>query len=334
MLSIIRMHARTKTARNRNASNIAAKRGVITQAVLALAMEDGHGSGFGEAYMPWMRIRRRLSSPVSNLMLLPTPVHARPLHLLARTESAAALVAAWLGATEIREQFPLWPEVHLAPFSGIHDGDGAERHMLPGLMSIAEDLGIKHGFYPGTKLPYVATTDLLIRFGDASRQRFAFWACKPAEQLRRGARGAERRWERIRLEEAYAAQCGSVHRVVDGEQFERRLTDNLDWLTPLRSEWLKYEGSAVLEDFSGYCAEQLRTVPVRVAVAVAAEKNGLDRANMLKLAWLLFRIATWRGDFDIDLSQPLLTTKMARTGGARFKQALTEALAPVAGVAP
>lgn len=284
--------------------------------------------------MPWIRIRRRLSSPVSNLMLLPTPVHARPLHLLARTESAAALIAVWLGATEIREQFPLWPEVHLAPFSGIRDDDGFERHMLPGLMSIAEDLGIKHGFYPGTKLPFVATTDLLVRFGEAGRQRFAFWACKPAEQLRRGARGAERRWERIRLEKAYAAQCGSVHRVLDGEQFERRLTDNLDWLTPLRSDWLQYEGSAVLEDFSGYCAEQLRSVPVRVAVAAAAEANGLDKANMLKFPWLLFRIAAWRGDFDIDLSQPLLTTKMARTGGARFKQTLLNSLAPEAGGAP
>lgn len=327
------MSARTKTARNKNASNIAAKRGVITKAILALAREDGHGSGLGETYMPWIRIRRRLSSPVSNLMLLPTPVHARPLHLLARTESAAALVAAWLGAREIREQFPLWPEAHLAPFSGIRDGEGGERHMLPGLMSIAEDLGIRHGFYPGTKLPYVATTDLLVRFGDAGKQRFAFWACKPAEQLRRGARGAERRWERLRLEEAYAAHCGSVHRVLDGEQFDRRLTDNLDWLIPLRSEWLQYESSAVLEDFSGYCFERLVVMPIRVAVATAAEQIGLDMSNKMKMPWLLFRIATWSGYFDIDLSQPLLTTKMARTGGARFKQAMLNALAPEAGVA-
>lgn len=328
------MAVRKKSAFKINASNIAAKRGRITEAVLALAKEDGHGSGTGDDYMPWIRIRRRLSSPVSNLMLLPTPIQARPLHLLARTESATALVAAWLGATEIREQFPLWPEAHLAPFSGIRSGDGGERHMLQGLMSIAEDLGIKHGFYPGTQLPYVATTDLLVRFGDSRKQRFAFWACKPAEHLRTGACGAERRWERLRLEQAYAEQCGSVHRVLDGEQFDRRLTDNLDWLTPLRSEWLQFQECAILENFTGHCAEKLVDSPIRIAVAAAAVRAGVDMTNDLKLPWLLFRIATWKGSFDIDLSQPLLTTKMARTGGSRFKQELLNTLAPEAGIAP
>lgn len=312
-----------------NSSNISGHKGVMTASKLAAAIEAGHGQGRNEEYWPWLRVRRRLSSPVSNLLVVPTPVHKRPLHLLARTEFAAALVGCWLGAKEVREQLPMWIQAHPHPNSSPLRAALGQDPMVRGLLEIAEELGIRHGVYPGTRLPYIGTVDLVLNFErqgmGAEHQRqlsegLVFWPCKPAGLLKDGVRGAPRRLERLRLDEAYANECGGFHALIDGTQFSKELVANLDWMMPLHSEWMKYGESACLQEFAACCDQLLSRLPIREAVQTADNTLGVSDQ---KLSWLLFRMGVWVGKIDVDLSRPILTTRLAQRGGIEFKQRLS-----------
>lgn len=48
--------------------------GVMTLVRLNKMMSEGCGMGRDEDYKAWIRIRRKLSSPVSNLYSLPSPL--------------------------------------------------------------------------------------------------------------------------------------------------------------------------------------------------------------------------------------------------------------------
>jgi hypothetical protein len=125
---------------------------IMTEQKLAKAIFEGYGTGPGETYRSWIRVRRRHSSPVSNLRSLHVPACARALQLLFGLEFAAANVAIWPRASEVREQHPLWPNPHPHPASGMHqDYDYYLLGQVPGLLEVAKDVGIDHGVYPGTK---------------------------------------------------------------------------------------------------------------------------------------------------------------------------------------
>lgn len=127
---------------------------VMTQEKLAALLRRGVGCGRDDDYKPWIRVRRRLSSPVSNLYSLPNPLHARALQLLSGLEFQAANVALWFSCAEIREQHPLWPWAHAHPKCGRHAQLDSRLGMVKGLLEIAKDAGIDHGVYPGTHLPF------------------------------------------------------------------------------------------------------------------------------------------------------------------------------------
>lgn len=69
---------------------------VMTEARLAQLRRDGCGTGRDEGYKAWIRIRRKLSSPVSNLHSMTNPMYRRSLNLLSGLEFSAANIALWL----------------------------------------------------------------------------------------------------------------------------------------------------------------------------------------------------------------------------------------------
>jgi hypothetical protein len=127
---------------------------------LADAIREGRGTGTRDAYKPWIQVTRRTSSPYSNLSVVPVPHLTRLTHYLSRGEREFALFLWWLGAVDVREQYPLWPWVHLHPVMQL--GAASEPRFHPGMRAIAREAGVPLRNYPGLDVPWIMTIDLLV----------------------------------------------------------------------------------------------------------------------------------------------------------------------------
>lgn len=295
---------------------------VMTPSKLTSQIRRGLGLGREAKYLPWIRVRRRLTSKVANLFVVPSVLYeTRGLHLLSGLEHNAALLAQWLGATELREQFPMWPEPHEHPLSGTHAERDEMLDPMPGLLDIAREVGIKHGNYPKTKIPFVATSDIVLRLGQPPNDRLVFWACKPLGVMLDPER--RRTLERLELEQRYALAAGARSFVIDDSLFARSdLAVNLQWLTPLNSELRVPDVHTRLQNFAGHLEELIRFCPLRDAIDSAGRKSGLDG----HATDAYFRLAAWSGQVDIDISKPILMTRLAPLGGHGLRRRLSRQL--------
>lgn len=285
-------------------------------------INDGYGQGRNDGYCPWIRIRRRLISPVSNLVVLSTPLYDwRSLHLLSGDEDRAANLALWLGATEVREQFPAWPDPHEHPISGLCRDRDRNLSTAPGMRDIARDCGIVHGVYPSTKIPFVATVDLALRVGEPPHDRLVLWSCKPLELML--AKGSERQLERLELERRYARAIGALNIVINGSEAPRRFFARLDWFRPLHDEMLVFARSAALEDFVAHFLHICGSMPLNRAVRAVGQRYHLSP----DLSHRLFRMASWLGHIDLDFMKPIsMSRPINRDGGVTRKRLRMELL--------
>lgn len=294
--------------------------GVMTEKKLAKAIAAGLGAGRDERYQSWIRIRRNLHSPVSNLYSLGVPLYERQLQLLSGLEYGAANVALWLGAREVREQHPLWPDAHDHPAKGRHPDLDRRLGQVPGLLDLAKQAGIDHGVYPGTRIPFVATIDFTLSIPPWHTPPLIHWSCKPKELLD-SAPNRARMHERIQLEQLYSAAVGAKHVLVDGTRFTSTLVANLDWLRPLRSE-LQILCTTRLKDFGGRLMDIAENYSLAHAVDRAGGLVGLsvDQANRY------FRAATWLGIVDVDLASDIVMSKPLKRDLKGLKQRLQREL--------
>lgn len=114
-----------------------------TQADIERYIEQGYGQGEGLDYKPWLRVQdvpsRGRSHKVSGSKV------DRVYHLLSDLEFAYFLTLEFSERViDIREQYPILP--------------------VEEAQDIAASLGIKYPNYPGTKVPYVMTTDFLVTY--------------------------------------------------------------------------------------------------------------------------------------------------------------------------
>lgn len=291
---------------------------VMTLTKVTTAIAKGWGQGRDARYQPWIRIRRRLSSPVSNLFVAFVPLYRqRGLHLLSRLEHDAALISVWLGAKEVREQFPAWPDPHLHPAAGRLSDARFSRVIVPGLREIAREAGIKHGVYPGTNIPFVATIDLMVEVEGSGGTRLVAISCKPRGKM--SGPGSVRVLERLKLEDLYCrrAEIGSF--TFADDLVSERFCGNLDWFSPLASEVAAFGHSNQLEDFAGEFMRDCEGPSITQCRVRASLKAGLTE---LEAQHAFFRMAAWRGLIDIDFRQPVIFSRPLRIDRAGFKNQL------------
>jgi len=281
---------------------------------LTEAIREGYGQGRGDRYRTFLPVRRGRSSKVSYQHLVHLPVRRPNVHLMSKLEYRIALPACWLQPLELREGFPLWPVSHRHPNYGWNPELDASLGYMPGLYELARQAGIDHGFYVGTKLPYVATTDLVFLVRVEDTFRLVFISCKPSHVLKRSARARER----VELDRIYAAAAQSRHVVATEKDVNLMLCANLEWICPLRSEVIGYGDTAVLRDFARHLQSRLDKDPIEHAVAHASRSTVRDKAR----AHQFFRLAAWLGLIDIDLTKPLVMSEFAHLGGWNVRASL------------
>nr|WP_315428135.1 hypothetical protein [uncultured Albidiferax sp.] len=273
----------------------------MTLAKLARQMALGDGAGRHNLYRPWIRIRRKLSSPVSNLQVFAVPQYTRALHLLSGLEKSTANVLAWLGCREIREQFPLWPFPHHHPLIGTNREIDRQRRPVRGLLSICRAADIDHGVYPGSKIPFVATIDFLVTLGEWHSERLVLCSCKPHELLQ-SAPNRQRMHERIDMERLYAQEVEASHVLIDGRLFPEVLYSQLDWLRPLKEDFDFKVEKSLLQRYSEALMRVADDRPLRDAKTHAANHTSLHEPEVQET---YFRAAAWMGLIDIDLSRQI-----------------------------
>lgn len=273
------------------------------------ALREGAGQGRGDAYQPWIRIRRGFSSPVSHQVYESVGVNRRNHHFLSMLEFHTALVTAYLGSTELRECLPMWPYEHPHPNAEDDAWRSVACNPIPGLLEIADGAGIDHGTFIGTRIPYVGTIDLMHRLPSCRGLQYVGISCKPRDIIDR----SERARQRLELDRLYCQAIGAWHVVEDGRSLHPEVLKNLKWLCPLTSELREHRGTSLLLDFSKYFDEYADAMPLRDAAIAAGARCGLSERED---AFLFLRLGIWTHLVDIDLSLPVRMT-MPMQRGAR-----------------
>lgn len=276
-------------------------------------INQGYGQGHQSFYKPWLHITKRTSSPVSNIGLLPAPDIGRAHHYLSAAEKSTILLLKWLGAHDIREQYPAWPWPHLHPLHGLHPS--ANDTKLPGLQDLASEMGIDHGRFVGTNIPYVATLDVVSTWRDPDgNHRLIAHECKPADVLQKVANTRVR--ERLELTRRYCKEAQIPRVIFHAEHLPIHLSVNLDALVPRVSR----PQLAAMRSASGYrklverlekCRETHTPAEVMEQMRHHLHTDPVTMRDML-------HAALWCQDVDHDLSHPLELHSPLIPGGKKL----------------
>lgn len=281
---------------------------------LAAAIQDGRGTGTGDSYKPWIKVTRRVSSPCSNTSVVPVPHLKRLTHYLSRAERQFALFLWWLGAVDVREQYPLWPWAHMHP--GIQLGDTSHANH-PGMAKIAEQAGIPLRNYPGLSVPWILTIDLLVTVPAAvNPSRLIGVSCKPKEILDSGS-PSDREIERLELDRRYCLHASIPHRVAHPELLPNELLVQLHWLAPIES-FVALSSLTKSSQYQKY-VERLNGTAYDRPAWIASCEAGKRVGWTTQLEQRAMRIALWYQHVDVDLSKPVVMTRPFSAGGASLR---------------
>lgn len=291
----------------------------MTLKKLAEMIADGRGLGMGDKYQPWEQITRSRASPFSNLNLIPVPHLTRLSHFLSRGEREFGLLLWWLGAEDVREQYPLWPWPHRQPLDQISAGD-PQMKPHPGMASVAKEAGISLRNYPGSPVPVVLSIDFIATIPpNVGPNRLVGFSCKPRALYMRAA-SKDRLRERLELDRRYCLAADIPHHLVHPEQISRTLVVQLHSLAPIEP-FAQLESFIASERYRIYL-EHLRGMAYETPACQASHTAGAAVGWFVGEDQRALRIAIWYQHLDVDLTQPLHFTRPLRPGGVVLREQL------------
>jgi hypothetical protein len=289
--------------------------GLMTREKLEAFIAAGHGQGHFTNYKPWLLVTKKVNSPRSRMSIIPCPDQNRLMHFRSRAEKHLCLLLRWLGAVDVREQFPMWPWRHQHPGVGL---PGWPDVKMAGLLDIAHEAGIEHGRFAGTSIPYIATLDVLAtwRLGD-SRYSLSAYECKPAAVLNTGST-FDRTKQRLYLGHCYCNQAVIPRHLVHAERFPRSLFDSLDALNPKKSisEITLLRRTTMYLKLVEACETRAYQEPAAGTVLAFAKANAIPPHEAIST----LHIAVWNQDLDHNLELPLELFHPLRPGGRAIRE--------------
>jgi hypothetical protein len=288
---------------------------------------EGRGQGHLDAYLPWLFLRRRNPSKRGNQVSGDLPGYSRLTSFLARIEWHFALLLLWLGVLDVREQFPMWPMAHPHPLAGFPGSPRpGELPVLRGLMEIARDAGIDHGWQVGAPdVPYVGTLDLVATRVVNGELALSMIAAKPSEDVKE-ASPASNTIGRLELQRRYAREAGATIAIADASLIGPHFGDNLQDFASAADLPAHLSDRSRLADFCALVSAVSLKETLNDAIATARDRFALDAASASRM----FRAGVWRRLIDLDLSE-FIVMSYPRRPGARLAAALEKELFPKEG---
>lgn len=288
---------------------------VMTREKLFEQIGSGLGQGFGSDYQPWLKIRRKNVSPISNQVVSFMPPLGRTAHYFSRGEFHTALLLLWLGVIDLREQFPLWPTPHPHPLDGFPGYDSRVIKWSRGMLAIADDAGIKHGVEFGTKIPYVATLDLMATVPLLDGVALVGFSSKSI--LDENGTLKERSIERLELERRYMAEMEAKYFVTSSSLVPLTMAGQLEsWLDCSTFHF----NPALIPLVDGFVTvfNRHKNSSLVENVERASRALSIDKDS----AWLIFRHCAWNLKIDIDPTIEVNTLRPMCTGGKALRSKL------------
>ncbi len=174
-----------------------------TEKKIAQRQAEGYGQGRGSAYKPWLEVKdvgshgraRRVWSHKTGR------VH----HLFSDVEMDIFVAAEWANEViDIREQFPLDREL---------------------TQTIAQELGIRHPYYPGTDIPTVMTVDFMLSISDGGETRALAINAKRDEEAE-----DERSLQKLEIQRTYFERLEVEHHLMYHSRAPKQKLKNIYWL--------------------------------------------------------------------------------------------------------
>lgn len=164
---------------------------------------EGIGKGTVGTYQPWIRADK--TSSLGRARRIWSHKTGRTHHLLSDVEYNLFLGLEWQqDIIDIREQFPLDRDI---------------------TQEIAQKLGIKHPYYPGTQVPTVMTVDFLVtKQVGVEKTLLAFNAKRDDEA------NDARSLSKLEIQRTYFEELCVPHYVVFDSQIPLQKITNIDWI--------------------------------------------------------------------------------------------------------
>lgn len=295
----------------------------VTAALLRRYIDEGRGFGHGESYLAFIQLMRWNASPISVQTYGAVPPFSRRTHFLCRSEWLIALLLAWIGC-HVREQLPMWPWRTPNALHGLNKSLDATLPWSPGTIALCRELGIDHGCFVGTSIPYVWTLDIVATLAwlPIEQSKAAIVSVKPLEHETYAgdtdpiARGPEK----LEVERQYAKRTGLSYFVADRSLYPGHLLGQLEL----------YSSAANLPP--GH--------PAQVAQSRLLDSKGDSLTQEPPTAWrdrlmrdwrlsqpeadLAVSNIIWNQLIDVDLTQEIQMEDPIRPGGRGLQKALRQ----------
>ena len=174
-----------------------------TEKRIAKMEKEGRGQGVGSNYLPWLLVRDisslgRSRRPWSNKT-------GRVHQLLSDIEYKLFICLEWANhIVDIREQYPLDRELTRA---------------------VADELGIRHPYYPGTHVPTVMTIDFLATYVHHGEEVHVAFNAKPADEAE-----DEKSLNKLEIQR-YACELLQIeHHLIFDSSIPEVKAKNIDWV--------------------------------------------------------------------------------------------------------
>lgn len=255
------------------------------QAVLRW-IKQGYGQGCGPNYKPLLYVRDVPSSGSSNMVQ--SQITGRIHHYLSEGEFQVHLLAEHSPKTvDIREQFALLP--------------WSETQWW------AKKLGIKHPIYPGTSVPVLMSTDLLISLKEPDGVQLVAISVKQSSDL------DKRTLEKLLLERVYWNRRGINWLLITEKDIPQPRAKNLAFFEIALREAISANIGVDASVFSEYFQSILKQEQTYIeALSSSCQRWGLSNND----GHLLLSTAIWRHQSRIDIdateishNQPLCILK-------------------------
>jgi hypothetical protein len=285
----------------------------ITYELLDHWISLGRGFGWGESYKSWMRLDRRNASPVSTQVRHEVPPFVRKGHYFCQSEFLIALAVSWMGGSS-REQVPMFPWTSTHPMLELHKELDLRLAFVEGMLDICHRLGIDHGVFVGTTIPYVWTIDLLCigPYHTVDHPQFAGVSVKPVEADRfLDLDPICREAEKLAAEHQWHLSANLRYRITDRTAYPGPFLANLQALKSAALQPAEEADRRVLNDFLQKRGPDLQSMSAAEWCSVLRADFGAREV----LAWQLAKYCIWHQLVDWDLSKPLEFERLPPAGG-------------------
>lgn len=298
----------------------------VTLELLQRHVYEGRGTGHGELYRAFIQLKRWNASPVSVQTFGAIPPFKRDTHFLCRSEWLIALLLAWIGC-HVREQLPMWPWLSPHVLHGFDAELDTRLKWSSGTLALCAELGICHGCFVGTAIPYIWTLDLVATLAWLPLEELtaAVVSIKPlAHELYMGdidpiARGPEK----LEVERRFAQECGLGYFVADRTLYPGHILGQLELYKSSANLPVDHQIAEARDLLLEHHGDALGAEPPLEWRERLVVDYGLSQAD----ADLAVHNIFWHQLVDVDLTREVQMEDLVRPGGRALRAALRKMIA-------